>query len=100
MKELLDAILNEIKELRKEQIELIKKAEVHNELLKTHEARSLALQEANSLLKQEFENRIKPIEDHVKFLNNSAKLASITFGLLCGIAGLVLTILKGINLFF
>jgi hypothetical protein len=54
-------------------IELVKQGAVHNTLLSTHEARSLALQASQEKL----DVRIQPIEKHVSFVNTLAKLGSL-----------------------
>lgn len=59
----------DLRELRQDVKELIKQGAVHNELLRTHEARSLALQEMLKLQAQE----IEPIKDHVKFVSSFLK---------------------------
>lgn len=94
MEKLLERIAEELSELRKEQLELIKKAEVHNHLLKTHEARSIALQEAIGLQKAEFDSRIKPIEHHVTFINNTTKLVVAVAGGVSTIVGLAVGLFK------
>lgn len=44
--------------------ELVKQGAVHNELLRTHEARSLALQDSQKQL----EHKMQPIENHVRLV--------------------------------
>jgi hypothetical protein len=61
----------DLKEMRADIKDLIKQGAVHNELLRTHEARSLALQEMLKLQAQE----IEPIKDHVKFVSSFLKWA-------------------------
>lgn len=61
----------DLKEMRHDIKELLKQGAIHNELLRTHEARSLALQEEQKLQAL----RIKPIEEHVKFVSSFLKWA-------------------------
>lgn len=49
--------------------ELVKQGAIHNELLRTHEARSLALQADQDKIKQALE----PIKQHVATVNTGAK---------------------------
>lgn len=67
--------MDDMQELKSDVKELLQRSAVHNELLRTHEARSLALQEGQKSL----DVRIKPIETHVHFVNLFLKL----FGTIC-----------------
>lgn len=53
--------MDDIQEIKADVKELIKLGAVHNELLRTHEARSLALQVEQEKLEKELE----PIKNHV-----------------------------------
>lgn len=64
----MDADMQEIKADIKE---LLQRSAVHNELLRTHESRSIALQTAQDKLS----DRIKPIEKHVDLVNVFGKVA-------------------------
>lgn len=63
-------VLDAIQRVEDRVIELISKQAEHNTILKTHEQRSLELQKAYEHL----EIRIKPVEEHVKFINLVLKL--------------------------
>ena len=80
MEELIRKMSEDIEKIKDHQLELIKLTAVHNHLLKEHEARSLALQESINLTKLEFEHKIEPIDEHVKFINNVAKAIAILGG--------------------
>lgn len=67
------------KEIRQDVKELLQRSAVHNELLRTHEARSLALQAGQEKL----ETRLQPIEEHVSLMNRVAKvLGAVVAGLI------------------
>ena len=55
----------ELKELRQDVKQLIKEVAISSELVRQHEARSLELQNRQDLLGE----RLKPVEDHVKFVS-------------------------------
>jgi hypothetical protein len=57
--------MDDLKEIKEDVKELLKQSAVHNELLRTHEARSLALQKEQERL----EERIVPIAQHVAFVS-------------------------------
>ncbi len=78
--DLLKKLSKDVEKIRDDQVELIKQSAVHNHLLKEHEARSLALQEQVKIAKSEIDAKIKPVEDHVKFVNSIAKLGTIGAG--------------------
>lgn len=82
----LNAIQADIREVNAELRQLSKQGAVHNELLRTHEARSLALQESQ----RSQDSRLKPVEDHVRTLNSIAKWV---LGLVLAGVGTVVTIL-------
>lgn len=62
--------MDDLHELKADVKEILQRTAVHNELLRTHEARSLALQEGQKFL----DIRLKPIETHVHFVNLALKL--------------------------
>lgn len=70
-------IKDDLKEVKTLVIELVKESSVHNEMLRTHEARSLALQKEQSELKIE----IEPIKVHVALVN---KLGKVLIAVLIG----------------
>ena len=72
----MDTIKEDMKEIKSDLKELIKQGAVHNVLLQTHEARSLALQEQIKIQS----NAMVPVQNHVSFVNNLGKtlLAIIT----------------------
>lgn len=92
MKELLEKLAKDVEKIREDQVELIKQGAIHNELLKTHEARSLALQEDLKLTKKSFELEMQPIKSHVSFINNIAKIIAF-------IGGSVSVIYYGLSIF-
>jgi hypothetical protein len=59
----------DLQELRADVKELVKQGAIHNELLRTHEARSLALQTEQKLQAQE----ILPLKEHVRFVSSFLK---------------------------
>lgn len=61
----MEEIKEDVKEIKADLKELIKQGAIHNVLLQTHEARSLALQKAQELQAAE----LKPIKTHVDFMN-------------------------------
>lgn len=56
---------DDVKELKQDVKELVKQGIVHNELLRTHEARSISLQQEQKLLQA----RLVPIEAHVNWVS-------------------------------
>lgn len=60
MQELVHELKADLKEMKADVKELVKQSAIHNELLKTHEARSLALQSEQKLQAQ----RLAPLEQH------------------------------------
>jgi len=75
----MDLIKEDIKEIKADLKELIKQGAVHNVLLQTHEARSLALQAEQRLQAQE----MVPVKHHVEFVN---KLGKTLLAILTGVA--------------
>lgn len=71
--------MEDLKEIKADVKELLQRSAVHNELLRTHENRSLALQAGQEKL----ENRIKPIESHVDLISTLGKLSGL---ILVGVA--------------
>lgn len=70
---------DQLKEIHTDVKELVKQGVIHNEILRTHEARSLALQGAI----EKTEARIVPIEKHVYLVALIFKgLGAITVGAL------------------
>ena len=67
----MDQIRSDLSEMKQDVKELIRQGAVHNELLRTHEARSLALQKALELQGQE----MAPIKQHVNTVNTMGKAA-------------------------
>jgi hypothetical protein len=65
----------DLQEVKADLKELIRQGAVHNVLLKTHEARSLALQEAVKIQAKELE----PVKRHVAFVNGLGKVALAVF---------------------
>lgn len=63
-------IKEDLKEVKALVIELVKESSIHNEILRTHEARSLALQKEQSTIKTELE----PIKNHVHLVNKISKV--------------------------
>lgn len=62
-----------VKEIRQDVKELLQRSAVHNELLREHERRSIALQSGLELQKTEVDARLKPIEIHVSNVENVVK---------------------------
>ena len=60
---------DQLSEIRQDIKELIKQGAIHNELLRTHEARSLALQK----MQEQQAREIDPIKDHVRFVSSFLK---------------------------
>lgn len=79
-----EQVREDMRELKQDVKELIRQSAVHNELLRTHEARSLALQEQVKLQAQKME----PIQKHVDVVNMLGKsaLAIITGVLVYGLS--------------
>jgi len=70
MKEQLDEIRQDVKEL-------VKQGAIHNTLLQTHEARSLALQSSI----EKVETRLNPVEQHVTLVSKMLKvLGAVSVG--------------------
>lgn len=67
----MERIRSDLQELKADIKVLIVQGAVHNELLKTHEARSLALQRAQEVQAKAME----PVERHVAFVNGLGKAA-------------------------
>lgn len=65
--------MEDLQEIKADVKELLQRSAVHNELLRTHESRSLALQKGQELL----DTRIKPIEIHVHFINTALKAIGV-----------------------
>jgi len=65
----MDILKEDLKEIKTDIKELIKQGAIHNVLLQTHEARSLALQQEQKLQAQ----ALKPIQTHVDFVNTAGK---------------------------
>lgn len=66
-----DQFKDDMRELKADVKELIKQGAIHNELLRTHEARSLALQEEQKAQAR----RLAPVEKHVDLINAIGKVA-------------------------
>ncbi len=64
--------MDDIGEIKSDIKEILQRTAVHNELLRTHENRSLALQASQEKLS----DRIIPIEKHVALLNVIGKIAA------------------------
>lgn len=62
--------MEDMQELKKDVKELLQRSAVHNELLRTHEARSIALQNSQDRLS----DRLAPIEKHVDLVNILGKV--------------------------
>lgn len=69
----LQNVVDAIQRLEDRVIEMISKQSEHNTILKTHEQRSLALQKSQDGL----DLRMKPVEEHVKFINWFLKLCGM-----------------------
>lgn len=67
--------MEDLKELKMDVKELLQRSAVHNELLRTHENRSLALQSSQEKLS----DRMTPIEKHVSLINAVGKVVSVIF---------------------
>lgn len=59
-----------LKELHSDVKDLVKQGAVHNELLRQHEARSLALQAEQASMRKE----IEPIKEHVSLVSKILKV--------------------------
>ena len=66
----MEHISQDVKEIKGLVIDLVKQGATHNELLRQHEARSLALQKGQELL----DVRFKPVETHIHGINIFLKL--------------------------
>lgn len=62
-----------MQEMRQDVKDLVKLAAAHNELLRQHEARSIALQRSQEHL----DLRIDPIEKHVYFVERVLKVSGV-----------------------
>ncbi len=71
--------MDDIQEIKADVKELLQRSAVHNEILRTHEARSLALQAGQDKI----DTRLEPIEKHVNLVNVLSKLAA---AILAGVA--------------
>ncbi len=80
----MEHISQDVKEIKGLVIDLVKQGAVHNTLLQTHEARSLALQKSQEHL----DLRLNPIESHVHLVNLVLKLVgAVTTGSLVYVLG-------------
>ena len=71
----------DLQEVKQDVKELLQRSAVHNELLRTHEARSLALQASQ----KELDQRLNPIEKHVNLVDKALKgLGLIVTGVIVG----------------
>lgn len=75
----IDEIKADVKEVKAQVVELVAESRVHNHILNEHHKRSTSL-----------ENRMEPIEDHVKFINKAIKV----FGAICAGSGLITVVLQ------
>lgn len=69
----MEDLKQDVSELKQDVKELLKLSAVHNELLRTHEARSLALQKSQEML----ESQLDPIKEHVSLMNKLLKGAGL-----------------------
>ena len=67
----MDSLKEDLKEVKADIKELIRQGAYHNELLRTHEARSLALQQMVEAQAKELE----PVKKHVDIVNMLGKAA-------------------------
>ena len=81
----MDEMKQDLKEIKVSVQDLVKLGAVHNEILRTHEARSLALQRDQDALGA----RLRPIEKHVSWVDVVFKIIGAV-----AIAGLIPLILK------
>lgn len=65
----MDQLKEEMREIRADIKKLLEQGAVHNELLRTHEARSLELKSRQDLIGR----RLEPVEEHVKFVSSFLK---------------------------
>jgi hypothetical protein len=65
----LDLLIQDVRELRAEIHSLAKRVEVNNEIIRTHEKRSLELQADNRKTRED----LYPIQEHVKFVSTALK---------------------------
>lgn len=65
----MDDLRQDLKEIKALLMDLIREDAKHNEILRTHEARSIALQQEVKLL----EAQLNPIRDHVSFVEKLLK---------------------------
>lgn len=87
--------MDDIKEIKADVKELLQRTAIHNELLRTHESRSLALQAGQ----EKISDRITPIEKHVSMVQGGLKLIGLIATIAVISEGIVslLNYLKGIN---
>ncbi len=71
---------DDVKEIKVDVKELLKLSAVHNEILRTHDARSLALQAGQEKL----DVRLRPIEEHVSLVSKLLKAAGAVLVVLLG----------------
>jgi hypothetical protein len=69
-----------VKDIHKNVIDLVKQGAVHNELLREHERRSLALEKRQDVLVEKLDERLKPIENHVNWVNVVLKTLGVVLG--------------------
>lgn len=81
-------IKESVSEIRNQSVVQSKILEVNTEQLKEHIRRTNALEERVEQTAEAFRNELKPVEDHVKFLNKLAKTISWIVGIGAGIAAM------------
>jgi hypothetical protein len=75
----MDEIKDDIREIKGHVLDLVKQGAIHNELLKEHERRSLALEDRQDTL----DTRIMPLERYVGWTNIIIKsLGAILIGVI------------------
>lgn len=82
--------MDDIKEIKADVKELLQRSAVHNEILRTHESRSLALQAGQEKL----DLRILPLEKHSSMMSGSLKFIGL-LSILAAIAESVFVIIRG-----
>jgi hypothetical protein len=65
----LDLLIQDVRELRAEIFALAKRVEVNNEIIRTHEKRSLELTAENRRMRDD----LVPVQEHVKFVSTALK---------------------------
>lgn len=65
----MEDIKRDVREIKETTIELLKQSAVHNELLREHERRSIALEQSVNLTRNEMNTRLRPIETHVSVVS-------------------------------